>query len=180
MDTKGFFLGVIVAVVLYLLWKKEEKREVALPGTRTLAGSSPAPVGPCPGSCGCGSGIGSSCPSPVASAPSAMQMLGLDGFISPGAPPLNTAAGLGQTSFYANSGNTPDTGFFFEDAGELISPTVTKAPIAPVNVPGSPTTVANQEPVRARQPVGDYSALGFQQRFNIVGIPRVYASRYIQ
>lgn len=167
MDAKGFFLGVIAAAVLFMLWKKET-------GQRTYQFQFPG-MGNQPSS-----GCGACGASPAAQG--SLASIGLDGSISPGTPPLNAVTGgQGATSFYAASGNTPDTSFTFNpvqrNAGSVGSPVQPPAP----NVPGSPTTPASVTPTRATQAVPPYSETGFQQRYNIVGIPRtVLSTNYLQ
>jgi hypothetical protein len=164
-----FLLGVIAAVVLIMLWKKEQPM-FSLPGA-----TPPAPT-PGPGGCGSGAcGGGGS-----ATMPSVQAMLaatGLDGQISPGTPPLNAVTGgQGGTSFYTAAGNTPDVSFTFTP---VVRNPVIGSPAQPrtgINVPGSPTTPATVTPTRATQPVPNYAETGFVNRFNIVGIPRTVLS----
>lgn len=169
MDVKGFFLGVIAAVVLFMLWKKENGSPTysfQFPGM----GMGQQPVsGPCTG---CSPSAGA-----APSAQAALAVSGLDGQISPGAPPLNAATGgQGATSFYTNAGVTPDTSFSFipvqRNAVSVGSPVQPPTP----NVPGSATTPAAITPVRATQQVPSYAEGAFQQRYNIVGIPRTVLS----
>ena len=135
MDGKGFFLGLIAAVVLFLLWKKESgpSMSFSFPGlSQSPATGGCAGCGSGPGGCaGCGQGQSSpsyvqapSAPSPSYVASPAVQaaMISVDnaGQISPGTPPLQTVVGSG--SFYAQSGPTPDSSF--------------------TNVPGKPVSVA--------------------------------------
>jgi hypothetical protein len=169
-DSKGFFLGLIAAVVLYLLWEKSQHpqtRFVTNPGAGAGAGAG---AGGCGGSCG-GPSAGA--------APSAQNVIdisaGTGGFVSPGTPPLNGALGTG--SFYGPSGPTSDAGFLSNSAA-LIPATATVGPQVP-NTPGSPTTPSNQVPTRALQPTGTYQQTGFQQRYNVVGVPRSTASRWV-
>jgi hypothetical protein len=174
MDSKGFFLGLIAAVVLFLLWRKEQSQN---PGfTFSFPSAPPPPVdaistSQCPG-CGAPSYAGSPA---VQGAQASDQTAGQ---ISPGAPPLNSGAGTG--SFYTPTGPTPDTGFYSYPAPIVRSVTsgsdLVRAGVY-ANVPGSATTPATQVPVRAAQPVGTYAQMGFQQRYNIAGVPRVYASQ---
>lgn len=183
MDGKGFFLGLIAAVVLFLLWKKEQFGGVAF-GSAGLPAASSNGVSPSntiqngvTGCTGCGG------PSAAAAPASQYVLMGPSGQISPGTPPLNNPVGGG--SFYAPSGPTPDTGFFSYPAPPRLANPIfdTVRPIvagqfSSGNVPGSPTTVATQTPVRATATVGNYAEIGgFQQRFNIVGIPRQAATQ---
>lgn len=164
MDSKGFFLGLIAAIVLFLLWKKEQ-------GGQSFFGA-PAPASQ-PSSC---AGCGANPPSYAAAPAAQLVMSSPDGFISPGTPPLNSAAG--PTSFYADSGPTPWSGFLFASAPD--TPVSSVNPVGPpvANSPGSPTTPSNIVPLRAVQPVPSTSQQGFQQRYNVVGIPRTAGARY--
>lgn len=180
MDGKGFFLGLIAAVVLFLLWKKEQFGGMAF-GSAGLPAASSNGLSPAPSNTGGCAGCGG--PSAAAAPASQYVLMGPSGQISPGTPPLNNPVGGG--SFYTPSGPTPDTGFYsypakatpiFSTVHPIIAgPFTNEAP------PSSPTTVANQVPVRATQTVGNYSEIGsFQQRFNIAGVPRIAATRYVQ
>lgn len=177
MDGRGFFLGIIAAVVLFLLWKKEQVAAATVGASMfSSTGLSPAPstTGGCAG-----------CGGPSAAAAPAYQgvLMGPDGQISPGTPPLN--ASLGSGSFYAPSGPTPDTGFTsYPSAPAPIFNTAAPVMVGPfvgTVTPSSPTTPANQVPVRSVQTVGSYSTIGgFQQRYNLAGIPRIAAEPYLQ
>jgi hypothetical protein len=173
MDAKGFFLGLIAAVVLFMLWKKESgspNYQFHFPGLSSSPG-----VG---GGCGCGP---SGASSPLAQ--SGLESVGLDGQVSPGTPPLNAATGgQGATSFYTGAGVTPDASFTFDTVQRnLLSPGSPVQPPTGINVPGSPTTPATVTPTRATQLVPNYSETGFVQRYNIVGVPRtVLSTRYLQ
>lgn len=173
MDTKGFFLGLIAAVVLFMLWRKES-------GSPTYQFQFPG-MGPQPQPSGCGScGPGDSA-SP--SVQGSLAAVGLDGQISPGTPPLNAATGgQGATSFYTAVGGTPDTSFTFTPVARNTQSVGSPAQPPAPNVPGSPTTPATVTPTRATQVVPGYSETGFQQRYNIAGIPRTVLSttRYLQ
>ena len=159
-EGKGFFLGVIAAVVLFVLWKKEcsSRGFSDARSTHAFAAAPAANAG-----CGCGG--------PSAAASPAVQSSAEQGQVSPGTPPLQSSVGSG--SFYADSGPTSDLSFTNVPAVP-VSPVVTASPVNYGNVPGSPTTPANVVPVRAAQPVGSYSQIGFQQRYSVSGVPRVY------
>jgi hypothetical protein len=171
MDGKGFFLGLIAAVVLFLLWKKESRSDFnGMSLGPTFQPQQPTSVGPCGNGGGCG-------PS-AAAAPGYQSNLaqgpGTDGLISPGTPPLQGSAGTG--SWYGPDGPSPDNSFT-NFARTAASPVSTTIPVNFSSTPGSPTTPANQVPVRAVMPTGSYAQIGFQQRYNIAGVPRVYATR---
>jgi hypothetical protein len=179
MDSKGFFLGLIAAVVLFLLWKKEQ-----VPGSSFLQNLLPQATPSSNGGCaGCGGGPN---PSPsMGAAPvsqSAMAMVGMEGQISPGTPPLQTVSGSG--SFYNSNGPTPDTTFISHPSPLPAQQSNTSQMVVAgtyTNVPGSPTTPANQVPVRATQPVAPTSQLGFHQRYGVSGVSRSAGARfYIQ
>jgi hypothetical protein len=172
MDGKGFFLGVLVAIALFLLWKRENAGGMNF----SFAGLMPAPgagAGDSGGCAGCSSGIGcSGCGSPAGAAAPAAQALSLssapgDGQISPGTPPLQTAVGSG--SFYALAGPTPDSSFTNYPA-KPVSTSIFKA--SGPSGGGSATTPANAVPPRAVQQVPSYSNQGFTSRYNVSGVPR--------
>lgn len=177
MDSKGFFLGLIAAVVLFLLWKKEA---VAMGLPTFLQPSPDQPARPSssgdPGGGCSGCGGPSAAASPVAQL-SASAMVGMDGQISPGTPPLQSVAGTG--SFYAENGPTPDTTFTNSPASSRVGTTsqMVVRGVFSTNVPGSPTTPANQVPVRATQVVAPTSDQGFVQRWNVAGVPRTAGGR---
>lgn len=190
MDGRGFFLGLIAAVVLFLLWKKESGPAMSF----TFPGIGPQPGngagGGCagcsggPGGCaGCGEGQPSYSASPAAQ--NALVTQGTSGQVSPGTPPLQSIVGSG--SFYAASGPTPDSSFT-NYPGKPVSTALTVArsynpSVTGSNVRSSPTTPANIVPTRAVGVVPGYSGLGsFQQRFNVAGVPRPVLSKlgYIQ
>jgi hypothetical protein len=176
MDGKGFFLGLIAAVVLFLLWKKEGASFSVNVGPQ--AGAGPAPVGPqdtlgVGGCAGCGPSA-----SAAPSAQAAMIMGASAGMITPGTPPLQGSLGVG--SFYDPNGPTPDTNFWaMPNEAPLSTTAATGSPINYANVPGSPTTPAGQVPVRATQKVAPTSQLGFQQRYAVTGIPRAAGGRQL-
>lgn len=173
MDAKGFFLGVIAAIVLFLLWKKENQSVNYFGGAQPPAPSPSPDAGAGAGCSTCG--VGSSPAAPAYQATLAVSG-GTEGMISPGTPPLNTAA-LGDSSFYSNSGPTPDSGFAFPSPARVASPIIVRGPIIEGASPGSPTTPSNVTPVRATQPTPTYTQGGFQQRVNVVGIPRTAGAR---
>lgn len=174
MDAKGFFLGVIAAIVLFLLWKKESQQPVYFGSGANPPAPSPSPdAGAGAGCSTCG--VGSSPAQPAYQAMLAVSG-GTEGLISPGTPPLNTAA-LGDSSFYANDGPTPDSGFVFPSPARVASPIIVRGPFVGGASPGSPTTPSNITPVRATQPTPTYTQGGFQQRINVVGIPRTAGAR---
>ena len=162
-----FLLGVIAAVVLVMLWRKES-------GQYSGVGYPPF-LPQAPGN-GAGSGCSSGCASGAA-APVFQSMLadnyGLGGQISPGTPPLNAVTGgQGATSFYSDAATTPDTSFTFIPVQRNTSSVGSNVqPVSP-NVPGSPTTPAAVTPVRATQPVPMYTETGWVNHYNFVGIPR--------
>jgi len=181
MDGKGFFLGLIAAVVLFLLWKKESGGNA--PFSFSFSGLQPGDAGAGGGCAGC-SGPGG-CPgcagSPsYAAGPGAQAMLAdqTAGQISPGTPPLQSVIGSG--SFYAASGPTSDASFTNFPA-KPISTTPTNPipvpfrPIAPIGNRG-PSTPANVVPIRANAIVADYPNQGFVQRYNVAGVPRTVIS----
>lgn len=169
MDSKGFFLGLIAAVVLFLLWKKEIGSDSgALVGPQPYSGAMPqTPVGPpdtAVGGCvGCSSAQASSAGartfltgyggnqhgvtvnsmSPSASAAPAAQAslasIGTDGFITPGTPPLQGTLGVG--SFYAPSGVTPDTNFW--SLPTPLMPGSTTATMKPLTVSPTPNVAGS-------------------------------------
>jgi hypothetical protein len=160
-----FFLGIVAAVAIYFLWKKESQAGGFLAGSGAGAGS-PAGYGAgagCNGGCDSCSGAFGGCVPDAGVAPTfqaAMQDAGLAGTISPGTPPLGSVpAGGAVTSFYAPSGGTPDSTFTFAKS----------APVA-----GSPTTPAATTPVRSTAPVGQYADNAFVQRYNVTGVPLSY------
>lgn len=162
-----FLLGVIAAVVLVMLWRKE-----SVGGSVSFDLGATSPGAGAPGGCNqC-----SHSPSMVA-APSAQAMLGIgtgtEGMISPGTPPLNAATGgQGGTSFYTSgpTGVTPDNSFTFMQVQRNAS--ALGSPVQPDqgNVPGSPTTLAAVTPVRATQPVPSYYEQGFIPRYSVSGV----------
>lgn len=153
-----FLLGVIAAVVLVMLWRHEKQQCTS----RNVQPGAPGPgVMPSVETGGC-CGAGSSSPS-YAAGPATqgdLELVGLGGAVSPGAPPLGASTGTGRaTSYYAQSGPTSDTSFTF-------TPT-------PPRVPGSNTTPAAGTPARAlANPAPSI------YRYNIIGIPE--AGEYIQ
>ena len=152
-----FLLGVITAIVLYLLWKKEKGE-----GCNRLPSGAPVPqpeflTGA--DSC-CGTTMGpAGFTSPSVQA--ALGTVGLDGAVSPGAPPLGTPNTPGATgSFYSGSGPTQDTGFTFQTRiGRAV---------------GSNTTPAAVTPTRALEAVPPHDTLGFVNWYNIQGVPKGY------
>lgn len=166
-----FLLGVIAAVVLVMLWKKERSNEgsYAFPGV----GSMPY-MGASPASCGCGD---ISAPPSAWTSPSDQSMLvetGMEGQVSPGTPPLNAATGgHGATSFYTNTGVTPDTSFTFRPVTKLGNPSIGSPVQVPRgaygNVPGSNTTPSNTTPIRATQQVPSYNESGFVAHYRSLG-----------
>src|SRR5579859_7772722 len=158
-----FILGVVAAVVLFLLWKKERGPDGGL-YTPGLPGATLTPAAPSGSSCaggGCaGCGTGGSCGASPAAAASpvfqnAMTDLGLAGQISPGTPPLGGV----DTSFYGTTGPSSDQSFTFVPASA-----------SSANTPGSPTTPAAVTPVRSTAPVASYADNGFVSRYNISGV----------
>jgi hypothetical protein len=164
-----FLLGVIAAVVLFMLWRKEVQ-----PHNFSFAFPEMYPPGPQPQpASGCDSCGAASSPAYQGQ----LASVGLDGQISPGTPPLNAATGgQGATSFYTNAGVTPDVSFTFTPVAR--SAFATGTPVQPPvpNVPGSPTTPATVTPTRATQQVPNYAETGFVNRFNIAGVPRTVLS----
>ena len=171
MDSKvsTFLLGVIAAVMLFMLWRKEQYNGngVSLPTFTPAPGPGPQPST----NGGCSScGVGAASPSFQGS----LAMVGLDGQISPGTPPLNAATGgQGATSFYAVDGVTPDVGFTFTPVPRATSAVSTPAQPGGLqgNVPGSPTTPATVTPVRATQQVAQWPEQGGVNYYNVTGIP---------
>jgi len=160
-----FFLGIIAAVVLYMLWNKEQHHHTVsffpTPGSQPSA--SPAETG-C-ASCGA---------SPSVQA--GMSAAGVDGMIAPPGVPLNAVSGgQGATSFYTDEGVTPDTSFFFASVPRVTNPSAIGTPAQPGalqnNVPGSPSTPSFVTPVRATQQVPPFSVGGFHQHYNVLGVP---------
>lgn len=186
MDGRGFFLGLIAAVVLFLLWKKESgpSMSFSFPGVSPTAGGTGTGTGcaGCAGGAGC-PGCGSS-PSYTNPAPTggpsyvaapavqaAMIAAGSSGQITPGTPPLQSVVGSG--SFYATSGPTPDNSFTNVPGKPVsVAPTVVRTQTQVQNVPGSPSTPATIVPSRAVAVVAPYSVAGFVQRYNVAGVPR--------
>lgn len=162
-NTGTFLLGVIAAVVLFLLWKKERAPGGFLaPGTQPSGGTGAAPAcgaGGCSG-CGTGGGCGGGYTAPAldfSASPdfqASMASMGLDGQISPGTPPL----GGNELSFYSSGGMTPDTTFTFQ-----------KTSATPA---GSPTTSAATTPIRATTPVASYADTGFVSKYSVSGTYR--------
>lgn len=184
MDGRGFFLGLIAAVVLFLLWKKESgpNMSFSFPGLVPPAGADSGADGGCAGCSGpdgC-SGCNGSAGSPsYASAPSSQRMFasaGTAGQITPGTPPLQSVAGSG--SFYAGSGPTPDSSFTNYPAVKPVSTVLSfaRTQTAVRNVPSSPSTPANIVPTRAVGVVPTYQQQGFHQRYNVTGVPRTVIS----
>lgn len=170
----GFFLGLIAGVILYLLWKKETRNDGAIIGPQPSPSIAPQMRTPAD-TLGLGGCAGCSDPSESA-APAVQSMLALSsGQITPGTPPLQGALGVG--SFYDPNGPTPDTNFWSMPTAAPSSTTLASNNTKYTNVPGSPTTPANQVPVRATQRVAPTSQLGFQQRYNVAGIPRTAGAR---
>jgi hypothetical protein len=175
MDGRGFFLGLIAAVVLFLLWKKESGSGMNF----SFAGLVPQGDSSGTGGCaGCSTGIGypalGSGPGYSAS-PAAQSMIaanGTAGQITPGTPPLQSVAGTG--SFYATAGPTPDSSFTNIPAAKPVSvvSTVARTQTTVHNVPGSPSTPATIVPTRAVGVVPPYPLQGFQQRYNVTGVAR--------
>jgi hypothetical protein len=142
-----FLLGVIAAVVLVMLWKRDDRQP-----SQWQWSDIPTPQ-PQP-SAGCGSCGTSYAASPGAQ--SALESIGMSGMIASPGVPLGAATGGGAaTSFYTGAGVTPDTTFTFTKTS---------------NVAGSPTVPAATTPVRATEAVAPYST-GFHQHYNILGIP---------
>lgn len=171
MDSKGFFLGLLAAVVLFLLWKKESAGGMNF-SFAGLVPSAPAPDagGGCagcnsPGGCaGCAGASGYA--APAAQASLADQ---LSGFVTPGTPPLQTSVGSG--SFYAQSGPTSDTSFTNFPAKPVSTLVTVAGP--PQRTVGSPTTRSNQVPPRAvAQMPPSYTGVSFHQNQNVAGVPR--------
>lgn len=186
MDGRGFFLGLIAAVVLFLLWKKESgpSMSISFPGVSPTAGGTGAGCAGCSGG-GC-AGCGSS-PSYVTNPAPATQLgpsyvaapavqaamisAGQAGQITPGTPPLQSVVGSG--SFYATSGPTPDNSFTNIPGKPVsVAPTAVTTQNKVSNVPGSPTTPATIVPARAVAVVTPAAVAGFQQRSNVVGVYR--------
>jgi hypothetical protein len=173
MDGKGFFLGLIAAVVLFLLWKKETSGPFNFLPASPGVGANTGPGGGCAGCGGPSAGAAPSAQAPLSIAS------GTDGQISPGTPPLQGTLGTG--SFYNPSGPTPDNTFLTTPLLPKQVGTTSSVGVAAkvyTNVPGSPTTPANEVPVRAVQTVAPTSQLGFQQRYSFVGIPRTAGARF--
>lgn len=186
MDGRGFFLGLIGAVLLFLLWKKESGPSMSF----SFPGLSPSPAGSGAGGCaGCAGGAG--CPGCGAASPSyvapatqigpsyvaapavqaAMISAGQAGQITPGTPPLQSVVGSG--SFYATSGPTPDNSFTNVPGKPVsVASTVARTQTQVSNVPGSPSTPATIVPTRAVGIVAPYSVAGFVQSYNVAGVPR--------
>lgn len=178
MDGRGFFLGLIAAVVLFLLWKNEQKGGMVFNfpgvGPQPASGSGAGGCTGCnggPGGCaGCGNG------QPLATSPAVQGYLadsGTAGQVSPGTPPLQSVVGSG--SFYAGSGPTPDSSFT-NYPGKPVSTALTVArsynpSVTGSNVPGSPSTPATIVPTRAVGVVPGYGAQGFTQPYNVAGVP---------
>lgn len=159
METKGFFLGLIAAVVLFLLWRKEHQG-ITIAATPRTPQPQPSTCGV--GGCGCN---GPSCAVSPEVQNALAEMSG--GQITPGTPPLNSA--VGPTSFYANSGPTPDSTFTFA------TETAAQAP----GVPGSPTTPAAVIPIRATEPVPVYAEQGFTSQYSRSGVSRSAAREIV-
>jgi hypothetical protein len=173
MDSKlgTFLMGVIAAVVLALLWKKDGgcgcgSRVFQMPG----ASDGIQPPGMLDGCCGIGGPGPAYAASPVAQGAGAG--FGTEGMISPGTPPLNAiTGGGGLTSFYTSAGVTPDNSFTFIPIASNPSAVGTPAqPPTPASVPGSATTPAAITPTRATQAVPTYYETGFVQRYNVTGV----------
>ena|SRR5919108_2167871 len=176
MDGKGFFLGLIAAVVLFLLWKKEGASFNFQVGATPQPGTSPNPNREPTGGCAGCSASPSYAASPFEQAVQAFS----PGQITPGTPPLQSVTGTG--SFYSPVGPTPDTNFWslpVEKAQQSTTASATAGVGTYANVPGSATTPANQVPVRAMQRVAPTSQLGFQQRYNVAGVPRTSGARFL-
>jgi hypothetical protein len=165
-----FLLGVIAAVVLFMLWK-DDKRGTAFQFPQLPMGVPPS-MNPGCSSCGYGTPAYSTSPS----LQTMLAFTGTDGMIGPPGVPLNSpAGGQGATSFYTNAGVTPDTTFTFFAVPRNTNPLAVGSPVQPGglqgNVPGSPTTIAAVTPVRATQAVPPFQVGGFVQHYNIVGVP---------
>ena len=177
MDGRGFFLGLIAAVVLFLLWKKESgpSMSFSFPGLGPQPASGDTGTGGCAGCSGPGGCAGCNQATPAyAAAPTAQAGLvaATAGQITPGTPPLQTVHGGG--SFYASSGPTPDNSFTNIPAARPVSTvaTVARTQTTVHNVAGSPSTPATIVPTRAVAQVPSYPSQGFQQRFNVAGVPQ--------
>lgn len=146
-----FLLGVIAAVVLYMLWDHRNDQGPQYPWFMPNGSGTDAGAG-----AGCGSPCGGSAGYASPGVQAQLESTGLSGLIAPPGVPLGSpAAGGGIGSFYTSAGLTPDTSFTF-------------APSVPV--PGSPTVPAATTPVRSLQSVAPYST-GFHQHYNIGGVP---------
>jgi len=186
-NSSGFFLGLIAAVVLFLLWKNQAAPTQASAAPPANGNGTGAGAGGCAGG-SCGSCTGPSC-SAAPPAQSAVSLVtsgtGDTIQISPGTPPLQGTTGVG--SFYAGTGPTGPTSFTnFGTPTRLVNTLAPLrgspifyvgsdlgGPVNPVpNVPGSPTTPANQVPVRATVPVESYKNTGVVSQFNVSGVPR--------
>jgi len=155
-----FILGLVAAVVIFLLWRQHNGGPGAGAGVGPQSiggGSGVGPSNSCVG-CACGTGSGAclagpSSGSPTFSASPAVQAAMVSalgpGQITPGTPPL-----MGPGSFYNVNGPTPD-------------PTFTPANVP--NVAGSPTTPATVQPVRSTAPVPSTPNLGFWNRYSYSG-----------
>lgn len=171
MDGKGFFLGLIAAVVLFMLWKRESTGmnfnfAGLVPGT---SGDGSGASGGCSGCSESGTGCAGCGAAASAAVSPAMQARLADsgGFVTPGTPPLQTSIGSG--SFYAASGPTSDSSFT-NYPSKPVSTSVFRSGTPTVS--GSATTPANKVPPRSVQQVPRYANQGFHQRFNVAGVPR--------
>jgi hypothetical protein len=148
-----FLLGVIAAVVLVMLWKKDGTGQ---PWQFPQPPMFPQPVNGAPASDGGCSGCGSPSAGANPTYQSILESSGTAGIVAaPGVPLGSPAGGGGVNSFYTSAGATPDTSFTF-------------APSA--MTPGSPTVPAATTPVRSLEYVAPYST-GFHQHYNILGVP---------
>lgn len=144
-----FLLGVIAAVVLYMLWDHRHDGP-QMPWFIPNGSGDGSGVGAQSGCCGGSSGYA------APGVQAQLESTGTAGLIAPPGVPLGApTAGGGVASFYTSAGVTPDTSFTF-------------GPSAPV--PGSPTVPAASTPVRSLQSVAPYST-GFHQHYNVLGVP---------
>lgn len=173
MDGRGFFLGLIAAVVLFLLWKKESGPGMSFSFPGLIPASPDSGATGCAGCAGPGGCAGCGDSPAYAAAPTAQSIgSGTAGFVTPGTPPLQGT--LGHGSFYAASGPTSDASFTNYPAVKPVSTvaTVARTQSTVRNVASSPSTPSTIVPTRAVATVPQYSQQGFQQRYNVSGVPR--------
>ena len=124
---RDFFLGILVAIALLMLWKKEHKAGMTAPGARM---PSYLDKGGCAGGCGASANAPS-----YAAAPAAQDEIlsGVIGMVSPSAPPLGGA------------GTTPaDTSYMSQI--RLWTPSRASAPRTNMVPAGTYTTPASYAP----------------------------------